>query len=185
MKGIELIKAERKRQIEKEGFDAHHDWHHTPDELATAGAIYAMPEKYRQGYLLSKWPWEMEWYKPCPDDRIRELVKAGALIAAEIDYQVSLKEFEEWRKKEKDNPNHPKAYKCVRDKDGKILPWVPREGNIGDNHYHFEDVTDEEYEQWKLEYIMTGKCNHPCGHDEPAAYMERSVCDICGDSDLF
>lgn len=39
MKGIELIEAERKRQIEKEGFDAHHDWHHTPDELATAGAI--------------------------------------------------------------------------------------------------------------------------------------------------
>lgn len=85
----------------------------------------------------------------------------------------------------KNNPNHHKSYKCVRDKDGKILPWVPRECNIGDNHYHFEDVTDEEYNRWKLEYTMTSKCSHPCGHDEPVAYMESSVCDICGHSDLF
>ena len=102
MKGIELIEAERKRQIEKEGFDAHHDWHHTPDELATAGAIYAMPEKYRQDYLVNKWPWEMEWFKPCPKDRKRELVKAGALIAAEIDRIIEQENFEHWAE-EKEN----------------------------------------------------------------------------------
>ena len=31
------------------------------------------------------WPWNVVWWKPTPDDRIRELAKAGALIAAEID----------------------------------------------------------------------------------------------------
>lgn len=31
------------------------------------------------------WPFSQEWWKPTPDDRIRELAKAGALIAAEID----------------------------------------------------------------------------------------------------
>lgn len=31
------------------------------------------------------WPWHPKWWKPTPDDRIRELAKAGALIAAEID----------------------------------------------------------------------------------------------------
>lgn len=43
---------------------------------------------YHQGSRLSKplrWPWEAEAFKPTPDDRVRELVKAGALIAAEID----------------------------------------------------------------------------------------------------
>jgi hypothetical protein len=31
------------------------------------------------------WPWEASWWKPSQTDRIKELAKAGALIAAEID----------------------------------------------------------------------------------------------------
>ena len=31
------------------------------------------------------WPWNGSYWKPTPDDRIKELTKAGALIAAEID----------------------------------------------------------------------------------------------------
>ena len=38
------------------------------------------------------WPWDESWFKPTPDDRIRELVKAGALILAEIDRLQRLKE---------------------------------------------------------------------------------------------
>lgn len=33
----------------------------------------------------SMWPWGEQYWKPTPSDRIRELVKAGALIAAAID----------------------------------------------------------------------------------------------------
>jgi hypothetical protein len=32
----------------------------------------------------SSWPWDYDWWKPS-DDPIRNLTKAGALIAAEID----------------------------------------------------------------------------------------------------
>jgi hypothetical protein len=40
-----------------------------------------------EGYktpLLQDWPWDERWWKPS-NDPIRDLVKAGALIAAEID----------------------------------------------------------------------------------------------------
>jgi hypothetical protein len=87
MTGIERIAAERKRQIEEEGFTAEHDdqWEH--GELAEAAATYAS-RPHREGMLINwrklLWPWELEWYKP-ETDRIRELEKAGALIDAEID----------------------------------------------------------------------------------------------------
>lgn len=32
-----------------------------------------------------RWPFSPQWYKPTPENRVRELAKAGALIAAEID----------------------------------------------------------------------------------------------------
>ncbi len=34
--------------------------------------------------MMERWPWEEVWFKPSPD-QVRNLVKAGALIAAEID----------------------------------------------------------------------------------------------------
>lgn len=85
--GIELIADERKRQIEQLGWDAEHDAKHTYHELARAAACYATP-----GYLRINnngkpygWPFSKDWWKPSPQDRKRELVKAGALIAAELD----------------------------------------------------------------------------------------------------
>ena len=51
--------------------------------MAVAAACYALPAWCRG--RTRRWPWDDEWWKPTPDDRIRELVKAGALIAAEID----------------------------------------------------------------------------------------------------
>jgi hypothetical protein len=81
MTGIELIAAERRRQIEAEGWTPEHDDAHRNNELARAAAAYALPDDYRD---CDHWPWNDSW-KPTPDDRIRELVKAGALIVAEID----------------------------------------------------------------------------------------------------
>lgn len=86
--GIELISDERQRQIEVEGWNADHDDIANNDEqLAQAAAIYALPEIYRnyEFQVSNIWPFGMEWWKPTPDDRIKELTKAGALIAAEID----------------------------------------------------------------------------------------------------
>ena len=83
--GVEMIFAERKRQVVNEGWVSKHDSEHASDELAKAAVCYAMPARHRSRWLLSFWPWAVRYWKPTPDDRIRELVKAGALIAAEID----------------------------------------------------------------------------------------------------
>ena len=93
--GIELIAAERERQVTQEGWTADHDAEHTHDELANAAACYSMSEDQRRYFDafagvfidLQKeiWPWGASWWKPSSDNRIKELVKAGALIAAEID----------------------------------------------------------------------------------------------------
>lgn len=103
--GAARIAAERARQVTAEGYAAEHDDLHTTGSLALAAALYAAPcalyEQivYQDGVRFrDPWPWD-----PCSDkrprkrnalqdnhtlpqeERIRQLVKAGALIAAEID----------------------------------------------------------------------------------------------------
>jgi hypothetical protein len=101
MNGVERIAAERKRQIEEEGFTARHDSGNDHNEMALAAVCYALPEairnqkvsrkdNYFRSFLRHFWPWDEEWWKPSPDNRIRELEKAGALIAAEIDRLLRL-----------------------------------------------------------------------------------------------
>lgn len=85
--GVSLIAAERRRQINQEGWTAEHDRQHENGELALAAACYAcpIPKRWKTNFVGTFWPWAMEWWKPTCDNRIRELTKAGALIAAEID----------------------------------------------------------------------------------------------------
>jgi hypothetical protein len=100
--GVALIAAERARQISQEGWTHEHDDEHAEGALARAAAVYAMPPECREErakfvegvrgcpVVVSRtlrdflWLWGEEWFKPSRS-RIRELVKAGALIAAEID----------------------------------------------------------------------------------------------------
>lgn len=104
--GTEIIADERRRQIEEEGYNAKYDDSITDGELSTAASIYAMRLEDREyelesGYTIAEtiWPWGARFYKPSKEDiyttwehtsdkiedRIHELAKAGALIAAEID----------------------------------------------------------------------------------------------------
>jgi len=87
--GIELITEERKRQIEQEGWTPEHDSQYMCGELTDAAICYASRGYWRdrQSYLAVDliWPFPKIWWKPTPKNRIRELQKAGALIAAEID----------------------------------------------------------------------------------------------------
>lgn len=87
--GISLIEAERIRQRVKEHYDAAHDDEHTNYELSRAACCYA-ETGYGGPYSFPSekqsppaWPWDGGW-KPSADP-IRNLSKAGALIAAEID----------------------------------------------------------------------------------------------------
>lgn len=101
MTGIELIAEERKRQVEVEGWTPEHDAEHTSSALAVAAASYAldvaaMGDNYESWKEIYKeqarrlWPFDEEWRKVSPDP-IRNLVKAGALIAAEIDRLQAIK----------------------------------------------------------------------------------------------
>jgi hypothetical protein len=87
MRGIELITEERQRQIEVEGWTPEHDSEHTDESITCAASCYALPQRYRtmDNGVPFGWKWSKEWWKPTPENRIKELVKAGALIAAEID----------------------------------------------------------------------------------------------------
>tara|TARA_R110002049_G_scaffold281333_1_gene460826 strand:- start:2148 stop:2462 length:315 start_codon:yes stop_codon:yes gene_type:complete len=96
MNGIERIAAERQRQIEVEGWTPEHDDLHTEGELALAAGVYALMESgdderceaLEFEHLYDFWPWSPEWLKL--GEPIRNLEKAGALIAAEIDRRLRL-----------------------------------------------------------------------------------------------
>jgi len=103
------IAAERRRQVEAEGWMPGHDDAHRFGEMARAAACYALqstlgdPERSFEAsidggtvmfkrkfftvgtinisYLL--WPWSGQWWKPTTARR--DLVKAAALIVAEIE----------------------------------------------------------------------------------------------------
>lgn len=99
------IVAERQRQKDMEGWTPEHDDTHNNWEMAAAAACYAfMASKDDQVRSLAKamshphelgndperrlialrfWPWSWSWFKL--KDRRRDLVRAGALILAEIE----------------------------------------------------------------------------------------------------
>jgi len=90
MNGSELIAQERERQIEAEGWTQDHDDEHSSGQMVGGARAYAKTAQMQVCGLVSScnpplsWEWDEEWWKPSPDP-IRNLVKAGALIAAEID----------------------------------------------------------------------------------------------------
>ncbi|RWF44250.1 MAG: hypothetical protein EOS65_02420 [Mesorhizobium sp.] len=89
-KALDDIAAERQRQISAEGWTVEHDDEHDQGEMALAAACYAYEatrtEHQRSlddGFAPPMWPWAERWWKPTT--RRRDLVKAGALIVAEIE----------------------------------------------------------------------------------------------------
>jgi hypothetical protein len=83
---IEEIAAERRRQVTDEGFTVEADDKYIGGELAAAAACYALHDMcggFFGRWIPSIWPWKPEWLKPTT--RRRNLVKAGALILAEIE----------------------------------------------------------------------------------------------------
>lgn len=103
------VLAERHRQVQEEEFDYGHDFQHTDQSLALAAVCYALPVGTRQLEIRSeevdcsggrgdcpvwrtqdfsvprRWPksWSAEYWNP--KDRRRDLVRAAALLIAEIE----------------------------------------------------------------------------------------------------
>lgn len=75
--------AERQRQKAVEGWTSEHDDAYQNSELADAAACYAI-NAHNQGLSTpAHWPWAPDWWKQSGPRR--DLVKAGALILAEIE----------------------------------------------------------------------------------------------------
>ncbi|HFZ2384272.1 ead/Ea22-like family protein [Citrobacter freundii] len=77
--------AERQRQQSVEGWTPEHDDEHCNGELAMAAVCYINETGTvnRNGGKPWGWPWDASWWKP--KTRRRNLVKAVALILAEIE----------------------------------------------------------------------------------------------------
>jgi len=96
MTGIQMIEAERVRQIQVEGWSPEHDDLHDSGELAAAAECYVGLAADQEAGLPQvtvvplQWPFEEKWWKP--RDQLRNLARAGALIAAEIDRIIRVEE---------------------------------------------------------------------------------------------
>lgn len=83
------VQAERRRQVEAEGWTPEHDDAHSYGQMARAAACYALagssaPNDGTAALLVSlAWPWDEQWWKPTSTRR--DLVKACALALAEIE----------------------------------------------------------------------------------------------------
>lgn len=193
MSALEDIAAERQRQIDAEGWTPEHDDTHSNGEMARAAAAYSIGVSFLSGSVQfgkrflpwreTLWPWDREWWKPT--DRRRDLVKAGALIVAEIDRldrlagQVSLPASKYCQcKNSLTNP-------CIVCGLPKFIDpeWLKRkiaedgeEGEIGAGFELFSlPASGEEFPQ--PDRNRAGK--EPCGecHVQPG-----ETCDICGAS---
>ena len=96
--GGALVIHERNRQVTEEGFHSEHDQQYINDELIKAAVCYAsVPVVRAEGGITEAeivkevpeglWPWMAEWWKPGTD--MECLIKAGALIIAEIDRRLA------------------------------------------------------------------------------------------------
>lgn len=102
--GSKLIAEERQRQVNEKGHTPRLDTLNNSGELTSAAIVYAMiavsgkdvrgsvRANLERGHAPKHWPWS----NPpkfrsgnATEDRIRELAKAGALIAAEIDRAIN------------------------------------------------------------------------------------------------
>lgn len=91
-RGTHDVLAERQRQVEAEGWTPEHDDEHSDGSLALAAASYAIADDFDGRAIgddkhlgIKLWPssWKFDWWKP--KARRENLVRAGALIIAEIE----------------------------------------------------------------------------------------------------
>lgn len=87
-RAVQDVLTERRRQVDEEGWTPEHDDEHKNGEMALAAACYARGYSGHHGNYPEDsddglWPWHPSWWKPT--NRRRNLVKAAALIIADIE----------------------------------------------------------------------------------------------------
>ncbi|MBH3629916.1 hypothetical protein I5L76_17390, partial [Pseudomonas aeruginosa] len=83
------VQAERRRQVEAEGWTPEHDDQHADGQMAVAAGYYALACGFPHerdialGHVPQYWPWDARWWKP--KDARSNLVRSCALALAEIE----------------------------------------------------------------------------------------------------
>ena len=122
------VLAERKRQVSAEGYSLHRDDLYVKGELAEAGATYAS----LAGKLTTRstaWPWGQETFKPSADRR-RDMVKAAALLLAEIERLDRVGLINHWpvRRDENGMFQHPDMPDFEEGDGDKCKAWIADQG---------------------------------------------------------
>jgi len=93
--GSDRIAAERERQINEKGYDQESDRGRAKELMAAAECYILVAQVGPDGWHNPDgsysppggWPWDAKYWNPS-EDTVRNLEKAGALIAAAIDAEV-------------------------------------------------------------------------------------------------
>lgn len=89
MQALHDVMAERRRQMMVEGWTAKHDNEHKDGAMAVAAACYAataLPDRVSGELVARLWSWTgwaWQWWKP--KDKRRNLIRAAALLLAEVE----------------------------------------------------------------------------------------------------
>lgn len=99
---LELVKAERQKQINKYGYTPEHDDEHTDGSIADAAACYASTKNQlfipigkdieEHKALIRLWPWEPKYFKKSEKSREDQLITSAAMLMAEYERIVRFRQ---------------------------------------------------------------------------------------------
>jgi hypothetical protein len=139
--------AERQRQVSLEGFSLYRDDLYINGELAEAASTYAsLAGKPRS--LSTAWPRVVGEFKPSADRR-RDLVKAAALLLAEIERVDRIGLIKRWPVKRDENGMfwHPDLPSFDEGDGDKCKKWLDEQGLVV-KISSIEDALDEISERY-------------------------------------
>ena len=120
--------AERQRQVSAEGYSLFQDDRYVKGELAEAAATYANLAGCPRS-MSTSWPWKQNTFKPSSDRR-RDLVKAAALLLAEIERLDRVRLIRPWPVKRDGNGmfQHTDMPDFDEDDGDKCRAWIAEQG---------------------------------------------------------
>jgi hypothetical protein len=120
--------AERHRQMSTEGYSLYRDDLYVKGEMAEAASTYASLAG-KPGSMSTAWPWGQHTFKPSTDRR-RDLVKAAALLLAEIERLDRIGLIRHWPVKRDEHGmfQHPDLPDFDEGDGDKCKAWIAEQG---------------------------------------------------------
>ena len=91
-RAVSLMLAERTEQETAHGYTVETDRVYRDQQLENAATSYllcqSIPSDVGSGRAPDMWPWAPNAFKPHPEDRLKELTKAAALVLAAMEQEI-------------------------------------------------------------------------------------------------